>query len=156
MTKRTVERGTFTIERVYDAPPARVFEAFADPAVKRRWFIDGEGWHTDSYETDFKSGGYERSKFRFGDGPPIENNTTYLDIVENERIIFAYDMVIDGKRISASFVTIEFFAEKEGTRLAFSENDAFLDGLDDAKSREAGTRELLDNLGRELAGELTA
>ena len=37
--------GTFTVERRYEAAPARVFAAFADPAVKARWFIGPpESW----------------------------------------------------------------------------------------------------------------
>jgi uncharacterized protein YndB with AHSA1/START domain len=34
----SVEHATFVIERRYDASPARVFAAWADPAAKRRWF----------------------------------------------------------------------------------------------------------------------
>ncbi|MDQ1721444.1 MAG: hypothetical protein QOI26_1178, partial [Pseudonocardiales bacterium] len=38
MSDRTVEHSTFTVERTYNAAPARVFAAFADPAKKGRWF----------------------------------------------------------------------------------------------------------------------
>jgi uncharacterized protein YndB with AHSA1/START domain len=44
---------------------ARVFKAFADPAAKRRWFIEGEGSDIESYESDFRVGGLETSRFRF-------------------------------------------------------------------------------------------
>ena len=40
MTERSVTHATFTVERTYDASPARVFNAFADPAIKRRWLND--------------------------------------------------------------------------------------------------------------------
>ena len=36
--KRTVEHGSFTIEREYAHPPARVIAAWADPEAKARWF----------------------------------------------------------------------------------------------------------------------
>ena len=32
MAERSVTHATFTLERTYDAPPAKVFKAFADPA----------------------------------------------------------------------------------------------------------------------------
>jgi uncharacterized protein YndB with AHSA1/START domain len=47
MTKSRTANTTFTLERVYDATPARVFAAWADPAAKAVWFIGpGEGRNT--------------------------------------------------------------------------------------------------------------
>ena len=43
-------------------------------------------------------------------------------------------------------------AEGEGTRLVLTEQGAFLDGLDYVAQREEGTQQLLDNLGKALAG----
>jgi len=55
MSDRSVAHATFAIERVYDASPARVFEAWSDPVAKKRWFgpEDTKG----SYELDFRIGG---------------------------------------------------------------------------------------------------
>lgn len=150
MTERSVVHATFSIERVYDAAPARVFKAFADPAAKRRWFAEGEGWEIESFDVDFRVGGYERSRFRFKGGPLITNDTVFQNIVPNERIIIAYWMTIDGNPISTSQATMEFRAEGKNTRLVFTEQDAFLDGHDNAAQREAGTRELLEALDKEL------
>jgi uncharacterized protein YndB with AHSA1/START domain len=150
MTERSVSHATFTLERTYDAPPAKVFNAFADPAIKRRWFVEGEGWDIEEFTPDFKVGGYERSRFRFRGGAPIRNDTTYHDIVPNERIIMAYTMTIGENRISASLATFEFKPEGGRTKLVFTEQGAFLDGLDKVESREGGWRGLLDALGRAL------
>jgi uncharacterized protein YndB with AHSA1/START domain len=150
MTERSVSHATFTLERTYDAPPAKVFNAFADPAIKRRWFVEGEGWDVEEFTPDFKVGGYERSRFRFRGGAPIRNDTTYHDIVPNERIIMAYTMTIGENRISASLATFEFKPEGGRTKLVFTEQGAFLDGLDKVESREGGWRGLLDALGRAL------
>jgi uncharacterized protein YndB with AHSA1/START domain len=150
MTERSVTHATFSIERTYDAPPAKVFNAFADPAIKRRWFVEGEGWEVDEFNTDFKVGGHEHSRFRFRGGAPVRNDTTYHDIVPNARIIMAYTMTIGENRISASLATFEFRPEGKGTKLIFTEQGAFLDGLDKIESREGGWRGLLDALGRAL------
>ena len=156
MTERSVTHATFVIERVYDAMPARVFKAFEDPAAKRRWFVEGEGWQIDAFDTDFRVGGYERSRFRFKGGVPITNDTIYQDIVANERIIIAYTMTIGGNPISSSLATMEFRKEGKGTRLVFTEQGAFLDGHDNVPQREAGTRELLEALDKELTRQVAA
>jgi len=150
MTERSVTHATFGIERTYDAAPAKVFKAFADPAIKRRWFAEGEGWEIEEFVGEFRVGGYERSRFRFGGGTPIRNRTTYHDIVPNERIIIAYTMTIGEGRMSTSLATTEFKPAGAGTHLVFTEQGAFLDGLDTAGPREAGWHDLLGALDKEL------
>jgi uncharacterized protein YndB with AHSA1/START domain len=150
MAERSVTHASFSIERTYDSPPAKVFHAFADPATKRRWFAEGEGWEVEEFNVDFKVGGHERSRFRFRGGAPIRNDTTYHDIVPNERIIIAYTMTIGDNRISASLATFEFKPDGKGTRLVCTEHGAFLDGLDSVGPREAGWRDLLAALGKAL------
>jgi uncharacterized protein YndB with AHSA1/START domain len=72
ISQSSVVHSTFTIERTYEASPARVFAAFADVPTKRRWFVEGEGWEIDAYTMDFRVGGLERGRFRFQDGPEIQ------------------------------------------------------------------------------------
>lgn len=149
-TKRSVTHHTFVVERTYSATPVRVFAAFEDPRIKRRWFAEGEGWIVDEFTADFRVGGRELSRFRFEGGPPMTNETFYLDIVPNQRIVFAYYMTAGGAHISASLATVVIAPAGRGTRLVFTEQGAYLDGNDDIKGREVGTRELLDKLGEEL------
>ena len=109
MEERSVTHSTFVIERSYPATPERVFGAFADPAKKRRWFVESGGHEVEHYEMDFRVGGKERARFRFKDGTPVQgiactNDTSYQDIVPNRRIVFASRMDIGGKCISASLV----------------------------------------------------
>ena len=150
MANRSVTHATFTVERDYDATPERVFKAFEDTEAKRRWYVEGEGWTIEEYTADFRVGGFERSRFRFKDGPVMTNDTVYQEIAPNERIITAYTMTIDGAPISASLATIEFQKRGSGTRLRFTEQGAHLDGHDDIAGRKAGTRELYEALDREL------
>jgi uncharacterized protein YndB with AHSA1/START domain len=109
MSTPSIVHNTFVIERTYPASAARVFAAFADNATKRRWFAEGEGWHVDAFDAEFKVGGHEKSRFRLKDGPPVTNDTVYHDIVPDQRIVFAYVMTVDGKRISVSLANVELF-----------------------------------------------
>ena len=141
---------TFTIERVYPTTAARVFAAFTDPVKKRRWFAEGVGFVVDSFTLDFRVGGFERTRFRYGDGPPMTNDCVFLDIVDNERMVFAYSMTIGGAPLSASLSTIELTPAKGGTRLVFTEHDVFLDGKDGSESRREGSIGLFERLAHEL------
>ena len=73
--------------------------------------------------------------------------------MENERIVFVYDLLLNERLTSVSLTTVEFFGEEGGTRLLFTEQGAFFDDLDDPAGREHGTGWLLDRLGQVLAGE---
>ncbi|HYO80380.1 MAG TPA: SRPBCC domain-containing protein, partial [Bryobacteraceae bacterium] len=70
LTQRTVTHATFSIEREYPATPSRVFEAWADPAQKRRWFAEADGFEVESFEMNFRVGGSERAVFRFSASNP--------------------------------------------------------------------------------------
>ena len=146
MSDRSVEHATFVIERVYAAAPARVFAAWADPQAKARWFHGSEG----QYELDFREGGWERGRGPLPDGREYAFEALYRDIVPDVRIVYVYDMLVDGSRISVSVATAEFKSEGGGTRLVFAEQAAFLDGHEPPSSREHGWGSLLDSLGRWL------
>jgi uncharacterized protein YndB with AHSA1/START domain len=146
----SVIHNTFSVERAYPVPPARVFSAFADQATKRRWFAEGEGWEVFEFTLDFRVGGSEVSRFRFKDGPEVRNDTIFQDIVPNRRIVFSYRMTIGPKALSASLSTVEFVPSGDGTLMTYTEQGAFLDGADSAKGREEGSRWLLDRLAEEL------
>ncbi|HZS41577.1 MAG TPA: SRPBCC family protein, partial [Polyangia bacterium] len=134
---------SFTIERTYPATAARVFHALSDPRKKRRWFAEGEGFVVDSYTLDFQVGGFERTRFRFGGGPPMTTDCVYLDIVPNERVVFAYAMTVAGAPMSSSLGTMELLPAPSGTLLRFTEHTAFVDGHDGSASRREGSIGLL-------------
>ena len=53
-------------------------------------------------------------------------------------------------RISVSLATVEFFPVGEGTRVIYTEQAAFLDGLDTPKSRRQGWGQIFKGLERFL------
>lgn len=149
-TKRSVTHTTFVIDRTYDATPARVYAAWSQPDAKARWFVGPDSWKQLERTFDFRVGGRETLKGQFDGGRTSTFEATYQDIVPNERIVYAYSMHLNDQHISVSLGTIELKAEGGGTRLVYTEQGAFLDGYDDAGSRERGTRALFDQLGASL------
>jgi uncharacterized protein YndB with AHSA1/START domain len=157
MEQQSVIHNTFVIEKSYSAKPERVFAAFADPSKKRRWFVEGENHSVESYEMDFREGGKEKAQLRFNPGLPVvgglacTNETSYLDVVPNKRLVFASVMMIEGKSISASLCTIELLATEKGTDLLFTHQAAFFEGSDGPEMRKGGWEKLLTNLDSELS-----
>jgi len=120
---RSIVHASFTITRHWKASPARVFQAFADQQKK---------------DACWKTGVVSRF------------DCIYLDIVPNERIIYSYVMHLDDRKISVSQAAIELKPEKDGTSFTLTEYGDYLDGYDDAGSREHGTNFLMDALGKSL------
>lgn len=149
---RSVVHGMFKLERTYRASPAQVFHALTDPGAKARWFAGGDG-HTILERTmDVRPGGRERVRGRWESGLVSTFDAMYFDVVPDTRIVYAYEMHLDDRKISVSLATFDLRSAGTGTRLVLTEHGAFLDGYDDAGSRERGTNFLLDSLGKAVDG----
>jgi uncharacterized protein YndB with AHSA1/START domain len=152
MTDRSVDHGSFTIERNYPTTPKRVFAAWASQQEKTRWFGEGDDFlaSTTEYSLDFRVGGHERHVGMLPGGRAFGYDAIYQDIVDHRRIVASYDVSIDGRRVSVSLMTIELAETTDGTRLVLTEQGAFLDGLDTNAQREEGASDSLDQLGKYL------
>jgi uncharacterized protein YndB with AHSA1/START domain len=151
-TERSAAQGSFTIERVFPAAPALVFHALTDMAAKARWFSGDDTFQVVERSMDVRPGGRERLKGRWGSGMVTTFDAVYFDVVADQRLVYAYEMHLDARKISVSLATMQLHPAGEGTRLTVTEQGTFLDGYDDAGSREHGTGFLLDRLGAALAG----
>ena len=83
----TVTNATFTIERMLNASPARVFAAYATLEAKSAWFRAPAEIETINRELDFRVGGAERFHARWPSGLITDFQAAYHDIVPDERII---------------------------------------------------------------------
>jgi uncharacterized protein YndB with AHSA1/START domain len=151
---RSVAHGVFTIERIYPSvTPQRVFDAFAIIEGKNGWFTaPNDQWDIVERTMDFRVGGRERLQGRWRTGLITEFDATYFDIILGVRIVYTYEMRLDGRKISVSLATFEFKPSGAGARLIMTEQGAFLDGYDDNGSRERGSRDIIDKLGAYLEG----
>ncbi len=149
MTQRSTQHAMFDIERVYDAAPAQVFGAWADPTAKARWFGPTEPGN--ELALDFRVGGREHFTSAMPDGRVFGYDARFQEIVPGERIVYVYTVDLDKTRISASLATVEITPAGERTRLLYTEQTVYLDGGDTPADREQGTREELDKLGAALS-----
>jgi uncharacterized protein YndB with AHSA1/START domain len=149
MTKRITHHDTFTIERTYTHPPRRVFAAWSDAKVRKRWAVPA-GDELEFTSTDFRIGGRD-----VGDCGPIGDlsyhlETTYYDIVNNQRIVYAEKVDYEGARLGVSLMTVEFFEAQGGTRLVLTAQIVGLETTDLIDGSKEGWSEVLNNLDVEL------
>ncbi len=146
---------TFVLERAYPKPPARVFAAFADPALKRRWYGESESHDIETFEADFRIGGDELVRYRFREGTPfpgviLTNRARYLDIIEGERIVLAQTMAMREHPFSAALITFDIRAKGAGALLVCTHQAAFFEGADGPEMRRNGWIALFGKLGAAL------
>jgi uncharacterized protein YndB with AHSA1/START domain len=147
---RSVVHASFHLERTYDAPVARVWKALTDQSAKQKWFGRAPGMELLERHMDVRVGGSERAKGRWESGVVSTFDAIYHDVIPNERLVYSYVMHLNDKKISVSLATMQLVASGSKTTLKVTEQGAFLDGYDDAGSREHGTGLLLDALGASL------
>jgi len=153
MNIRSAVHASFHLERTYNAQVARVWRALTDEAAKAKWFSGTPGrWELLERHMDVRVGGTERVKGRWEGGVVSTFDATYHDVIANERLVYSYVMHLGDKKISVSLVTMQLKVEGSKTTLMVTEQGVFLDGYDDAGSREHGTGFLLDALGASLQG----
>ena len=150
---RSIKHSSFMIEKRFDYGLAQVYRAWVDPAAKARWFNGPpDKWTEEVREMDVRVGGRDRLIGKFMDGSESRFEALYFDVVPERRLVYAYDMYWQGKKISVSLASVEFVLAGRGTKLVLTEQHAFLDGYEDAGSRERGTRSLLEQLATSLGG----
>lgn len=149
----TPTHADFTIERTYGCTPAQTFSAFALPELRGAWFGPTDDWTDASWELDFRVGGGEQTRGISPAGHRKAYVSRFHEIVPDERIVFAYDLLHEGELVSVSLVGIDFSAgDGGGTALRYTEHGVYLvGGTEAATEREHGTNILMDRLAAVLA-----
>ena len=145
-------RGAFTVERTFKATPAQVFKAFTDERAKSRWFSGGDDQTIIERSMDVRPGGREVAVGKWKSGVTTRFDAVYFDVVPDRRLVYAYEMHIDARKISVSLACVEIEPHPAGVKLKVAEQAVFLDGYDDNGSREHGTNFLMDKLVASLEG----
>jgi uncharacterized protein YndB with AHSA1/START domain len=102
------------LTRLIDAPREKLFRAWTDPALLRQWFAPLP-WTTPVAELDVRPGGANLIVMRGPDGNEFPNRGIYLEIVENERLVFTDAYTTAWVPSEKPFMTvIVTFAEEGG------------------------------------------
>lgn len=80
-------RFDLVLERSVDVPRELVWQAWTQPEHLKKWFTPAP-WTTIDCEIDLRPGGRFRTVMRSPDGQEYPNVACYLEIVENERLVW--------------------------------------------------------------------
>lgn len=138
------ERPTLTMERTFEAPAERVFDAFTSEEVMRRWWHAGSDWETPEATVDLRVGGEVRvvmrdphKDVRYGGGG------RYTEIEPPRKLAFSW--VWDDDREQAEMLIEIEFSERDGkTLMRFTHRDLW--DQEAVASHEDGWSRAFENL----------
>ncbi len=90
------ETHELVLTRIVPVPPRLVWLAWTRPEHLVKWFTPAP-WRTLEAEIDLRPGGIFRTVMQGPEGPPMDNAGCYLEVVENERLVFT-DALLPGWR----------------------------------------------------------
>jgi uncharacterized protein YndB with AHSA1/START domain len=139
---------TLVIERTFNAPAQRVFDAWTSPEVLRRWWHAEYDWETSLAEVDLRVGGAVRvvmrdpkTDFEHGGGGQ------YLEIDPPRRLVFTWFW--DGND-TRQLIEVDFEESDGVTTVRFTHSDLWSEEA--VRDHEGGWGRCFDNLERALSG----
>lgn len=147
----TADSLALRIERVLEAPPERIYAAWTDPAVLRRWWAAQPDWTAADATTDVRVGGRYRLSMKDADGGIRSVAGEYIEVEPPRRLKYSWAWEPHGASealTSVTVVTVEFVAEGSGTRVILEQRGFVTEP--DRDSHDEGWRGCLDNLERRV------
>jgi uncharacterized protein YndB with AHSA1/START domain len=138
---------TLRMERTYEAPAERVFDAWTSEEVMRRWWHADRDWETPVAEVDLRVGGAVRVVMRNPEtGDEYGGGGFYTEIDRPRRLAFTWVWDDDDRR---QLIELDFEESGSGTIVRFSHRDLWSEEA--VRSHEDGWGGAFDNLARTLA-----
>lgn len=125
------------LERVVDVPRELVWRAWTSPEHLKKWFAPAP-WTTVECEIDLRPGGIFRTVMRSPEGQDFPGAGCYLEIVENERLVWT-DALGRGYRPSEKpFFTAVLTFEPQGSGTKYRAHAMHKDENDRLRHEEMG------------------
>jgi len=135
------------IERLFDAPPEVVFDAFVDPDAQQELYAGDPGWTLDEFETDLRVGGTQVAVMRQEGHEPDRETRLFTEVDRPHRLCFRHSMAVgDWGRTIETEMTITFEDQDGKTLLTMVQT-----GFETEKDRDdflGGWPSYLDSLQR--------
>lgn len=135
-----------TITRVFDAPRARVFNAFIDPEQLMQWM--GPRSHPIfEMRADIRPGGKWRFGLRSVEGDEVLwQSGTYREIVPNQKLVFTFVWDPTPRKLGSETLIEITFAD-QGNKTLMTFRQSVFDSTENCDSHRAGWNSAFDRLG---------
>ena len=134
------------IERTFDAPATRVFDAFTTAEVMRRWWHVERHWETAEADVDLRVGGAVRVVMRNTDEGVLHGGGGEYTLIERPSRL-AFTWVWDDEP-HETMIEIEFDEVEGATTVRFTHSGLWSE--ETVRSHREGWNGCFDNLEREL------
>lgn len=153
MTIQPADALTLRLERTIRAPRARVFEVWTNPEEMKKWSAP-DGMTIPEGEQDLRVGGKFRAVMLEPNGTQHIVLGEYREVTPPSRLVYTHAWLKDNgasnETTPVTVVTVEFFEEKDATRVVLTQtgfaNKPTRDG------HEGGWSSSLDNLVKLIEG----
>lgn len=112
-TTTSTEGRDLVLTRIYDAPPAKLFEAWTKPELMKQWFVP-KPWSLAKVETDVRPGGSSLIVMRSPEGQEFPNRGVYLEVVPNRKLVFTDAFTEAWKPAEKAFMSVVLTFEDIG------------------------------------------
>ncbi len=92
------------LERIIDAPPAKLFKCWTTPELLPLWFCPPP-WKVSKAVIDVRTGGNSLITMSGPNGEVVENPGVYLEVIENRKIVFTDAFTETWKPSAKPFMT---------------------------------------------------
>jgi uncharacterized protein YndB with AHSA1/START domain len=107
------------LTRIIAAPREKLYRAWTEPALLKQWFAPLP-YTTPVAELDVRPGGASLIVMRGPDGKDMPNRGVYLEVVENERLVFTNAYTKAWEPSEKPFMTVILTFEDQGGKTKYT------------------------------------
>ena len=140
------------LERLFDAAPEVVFDAFTDPQAQKQLYADAPDWIVEA-ACDLRVGGRWTIAFGPPGSTPARETNMFRVVDRPRRLVYSSTMTMPDGSSVATGMDVTFVEEDGRTRLTIVQS-----GFPTAEVRDefaGGWPSILDGLGRVVAARVT-
>jgi uncharacterized protein YndB with AHSA1/START domain len=139
------------LERLFEAAPEVVFDAFTDPDAQKELYADAPDWIVEA-ECDLRVGGRWSITFGPPGSRPARETSVFQVVDRPRRLVYASTMTMPDGSVVDTDMEVTFEEENGGTRMTIVQRGFPTVGLRDDFA--GGWPSILDGLGRVVSARV--